>query len=188
MTSILAPPITRADRLMERTCSPKPVLRSPEDWDKLWHRTPYLLINRHQQWPTRKYHIISAIFTSVKKYKEWSGLTGKYFMMKASSECEEFIPKKTLHTIGIKDKDGIWKARHRLIRSSPCTPSPQHNRGTFPDRISQPAGLVYSPVCTQQSSTCSIPDPPIHHFPQTLERLPQALPQVWSHPGLSSHI
>ena len=44
-------------------------------------------------------------------------------MMKASSECEEFISKKTLHTIGIKDKDGIWKARHKLFATAHAHPT-----------------------------------------------------------------
>ena len=35
-------------------------------------------------------------------------------MQKASAECEQFLPKHKLNKIGIKDKDGIWKARHRL--------------------------------------------------------------------------
>ena len=123
VTSILAPPIKRAEGLLKQTCNLKPDFRAAAEWDKLWYRTPYLLTNKQQQWPTRKFHTISAIFTTVKKYKEWSGITGKYLMMKASSECEEFISKKTLHTIGIKDKDGIWKARHRLFATAHAHPT-----------------------------------------------------------------
>ena len=59
----------------------------------------------------------------MEEYKEWSVLTGKYFMMKASSECDEFLPKKTLHNIGIKDKDSIWKARHRLFEATQAHPA-----------------------------------------------------------------
>ena len=43
-------------------------------------------------------------------------------MVKASAECEEFISKKTLHSIGLKDTDGIWKARHRLYATAHAHP------------------------------------------------------------------
>ena len=123
VTSILAPSITKADTLIKQTYSPAPDLRSTEDWTKLWQRSSYLLTSKHQKWPTRKYHNINKIFHSVKEYQEWSALTGKYFMMKASSECDEFLPKKTLHNSGIQDKDGIWKARHRLFEATQAHPA-----------------------------------------------------------------
>ena len=122
VTSILAPPIQRAEGLLKQTYNLKSGFRTAADWDKLWCRTPYLLTNKQQQWPTRKFHTISEIFTTVQKYKEWSSITGKYLMMKASSECEEFISKRTLHAIGIKDTDGIWKARHRLYATAHAHP------------------------------------------------------------------
>ena len=123
VTSILVPPITKAETLIKQTCNPSPNLRSLEDWNKLWQRSSYLLTSKHQEWPTRKHHSINKIFKSVTEYKEWSVLTGKYFIMKASSECDEFLPKKTLHNIGIKDKDGIWKARHRLFEATQAHPA-----------------------------------------------------------------
>ena len=116
VTSILAPSITKADTMIKKTYSPTPDTRSEEDWAKLWQRSTYLLASKNQKWPTRKYHTITKLFDTAKKYQDWSALTGKYFMMKASSECDEFLPKKTLNNIGIQDKDGIWKAWHRLLR------------------------------------------------------------------------
>jgi hypothetical protein len=44
-------------------------------------------------------------------------------MQKANSECEQFIPTQKLHKIGIKDSDGIWKARHRLYHVNHANPS-----------------------------------------------------------------
>ena len=65
----------------------------------------------------QKFFRIGLIFKTVDDYKKWSTLTSNYFMQKASAECEEFTSKQKLKEIGIKDKDGIWKARHRLYHA-----------------------------------------------------------------------
>ena len=67
VSSILAPPILRAEGLLKQSYNLESGFRTEADWDRLWHRTPYLLTNKLQQWPNRKFHTISEIFKTVKK-------------------------------------------------------------------------------------------------------------------------
>jgi hypothetical protein len=123
VTSILAPPIMRAESLLKQSYNLETACRAKVDWDMLWQRTPYLLTNSLQLWPVRKFSAISDIFKTVQKYKDWSSITARYLKIKASAECEKFITKRKLESIGIKDTDGIWKARHRLFATANAHPT-----------------------------------------------------------------
>ena len=123
VVSILATSISRADKALSKTNSSAFNLRSETDWDKLWQNSTFLLSSKQQTWPDRKFHTIGDLFKTAEDYQNWSQLTGNYLMQKASSECERFIPTQRLNKIGIKDNDGIWKARHRLYHVNHASPS-----------------------------------------------------------------
>ena len=142
VVSILAPSINRADTVLRNTYTNTLNLRSQNEWDKLWSRSTILLSSKHQTWPDRHFHTIGDLFKMVQEYKDWSLLTGKYFMQKASSECDKFLSKKKLNNIGIKDDDGIWKARHRLYHTHHADPS--LNISTDPFLIEARSPLAWS--------------------------------------------
>ena len=114
VVSILAPTVKKADKVISGIKGSTYRPRSSADWDRLWERTSFLLSSEQQTWPDRKFHRLGELFETVEDYQNWSLLTSNYLMQKASSECERFFPKQKLNKIGIKDSDGIWKARHRL--------------------------------------------------------------------------
>ena len=123
VVSILAPTVKKADKVISGIKGSTYRPRSSADWDRLWERTSFLLSSEQQTWPDRKFHRLGELFETVEDYQNWSLLTSNYLMQKASSECERFLPKQKLNKIGIKDSDGIWKARHRLYHVNHANPS-----------------------------------------------------------------
>ena len=113
--SILAQSISRADDALSNIGGNQKTTRTKADWNKLWKRTSSILSSKQQTWPTRRFHRIGRLFVSAEQYTDWSKVTGKYLMQKASAECEHFLTSSKLNKIGVKDEDGIWKARHRLF-------------------------------------------------------------------------
>ena len=155
VVSILAPTVKKADKVLSEIKGSTYSPRSGSDWDKLWEKTPFLLSSEQQTWPDGKFHTLGELFKTVEDYQNWSLLTSNYLMQKASSECEHFIPKQKLNTIGIKDSDGIWKARHRLYHVNHANPSLGISTQPFLIDSRSPTSMVHSSRCPQYSSSLS---------------------------------